>query len=88
MPTRALQIAAETGKYEAEGWRVRKDGTTFWASVVINSIRDRHGQVLGFAKVTRDLTERRAAEERQVSRKKWKASASLPAASPMISTIF
>jgi PAS domain S-box-containing protein len=64
VPHRALETAARTGKYEAEGWRVRKDGTQFWASVVINAIRDSKGEVIGFAKVTRDLTERRAAEER------------------------
>src|SRR4030095_12808737 len=64
VPQRALETAAQTGKYEAEGWRVRKDGTQFWASVVINAIRDTQGEVLGFAKVTRDLTERRANEER------------------------
>lgn len=62
-PQRAIETAARTGKYEAEGWRVRKDGSEFWASVVINAIRDRQGSVVGFAKVTRDLTERRAAEE-------------------------
>jgi PAS domain S-box-containing protein len=64
VPKRALETAARTGKYEAEGWRVRKDGRTFWASVVINAIRDGNGGVLGFAKITRDLTERRAADER------------------------
>jgi signal transduction histidine kinase/CheY-like chemotaxis protein len=48
-----------------EGWRVRKNGTKFWASVVINAIRDENGELVGFAKVTRDLTERREAEERQ-----------------------
>jgi PAS domain S-box-containing protein len=64
LPKRALATAAQTGKYEAEGWRVRKDGTRFWASVVINAIRDAEGDLLGFAKVTRDLTERRIAEER------------------------
>ena len=63
-PQHALATAARTGKYEAEGWRVRKDGSTFWASAVINAIYDPAGQLLGFAKVTRDLTERRAAEER------------------------
>ena len=61
---KALETAARTGKYEAEGWRVRKDGTQFWAGVVINAIRDSKGELIGFAKVTRDLTERKAAEER------------------------
>jgi PAS domain S-box-containing protein len=65
VPQRAIGTAASTGKFEGEGWRVRKDGTTFWASVVINAIRGPDGAVVGFAKVTRDLTERRAAEERQ-----------------------
>jgi PAS domain S-box-containing protein len=63
VPQRAIETAARTGKYEAEGWRVRKDGSKFWASVVINAIRDSRGEVVGFAKVTRDLTEWRAAEE-------------------------
>src|SRR6185437_15022334 len=58
VPQRALETAARTGKHEMEGWRVRKDGTLFWASVVINAIHDSNGQVIGFAKVTRDLTER------------------------------
>ena len=53
-----------TGKYEAEGWRVRKDGSTFWAGVVINAIKSQDGELIGFAKITRDLTERRAADER------------------------
>ena len=64
IPLRALSIATQTGKYEAEGWRVRKDESRFWASVVINAIRDAKGDLIGFAKITRDLTERRAAEER------------------------
>lgn len=64
VPHNALEKAARTGKIEMEGWRVRKDGTRFWASVVINAIRDSQGEIIGFAKVTRDLTERRAAEER------------------------
>ncbi len=63
LPQRALEAAARSGKYEMEGWRVRKDGTTFWANVVINAIRNDKGDVVGFAKVTRDLTERRAVEE-------------------------
>src|SRR5262249_40933323 len=54
---RALEIAARTGKYEAEGWRVRKDGTRFWASIVIDAIRhDETGELIGFAKITRDIT--------------------------------
>jgi PAS domain S-box-containing protein len=64
IPAKALEIAATSGKYEAEGWRVRKDGTNFWAGVVINAIRSPKGELLGFAKITRDLTERRAADER------------------------
>ena len=62
-PARALKVAAETGRYEDEGWRVRKDGTKFWASVVVTRIRDEHGQLIGFGKITRDLTERRQAEQ-------------------------
>ena len=64
VPQRALEIAGRTGKYEAEGWRVRKDDSTFWAGVVINAIKEINGELLGFAKITRDLTERRAADER------------------------
>ena len=57
---KGIRDGVRTGKYEAEGWRVRKDGTQFWASVVINAIRDSDGELMGFAKITRDLTERRA----------------------------
>jgi len=64
IPQRALSAARETGKFEAEGWRVRKDGSRFWASAILNAIKGPDGQIIGFAKVTRDLTERRAAEER------------------------
>ena len=63
LPAKALEIALKEGKFEAEGWRVRKDGTHFWTSVVIDAIYDTHGQHIGFAKVTRDITERRNAEE-------------------------
>ncbi|MBM3530689.1 MAG: PAS domain S-box protein [Alphaproteobacteria bacterium] len=59
---RALKRAAETGKFEAEGWRVRKDGNRFWASVVIDPIRDDSGTLIGFAKITRDFTERHQAQ--------------------------
>jgi PAS domain S-box-containing protein len=62
-PQRELAIAARDGRYEREGWRVRKDGTQFWAGVVIDRILDREGKLVGFAKVTRDLTEKKRAEE-------------------------
>jgi PAS domain S-box-containing protein len=62
LPQRALEIAEREGKFENEGWRVRKDGTQFWAYVVIDPIRDSAGALVGFAKITRDLTERRQAE--------------------------
>jgi len=62
-PAASLRIAAETGRFEEENWRLRKDGARFWADVVITPIRDAHGMLLGFAKVTRDLTERQRAEE-------------------------
>src|SRR5581483_4220827 len=62
LPARALRTAAETGKFEGEGWRVRKDGTRFWAHVVIDPVRGPDGSLIGFAKVTRDLSERREAQ--------------------------
>jgi PAS domain S-box-containing protein len=65
-PARELEIATKTGVYEEEGWRVRKDGTRFWANVVITALRKPDGSLAGFAKVTRDLTERRAAQERAI----------------------
>lgn len=64
MPDEELVIAAREGRFEEEGWRVRKDGTRFFASVVISPIRDADGQLAGFAKVTRDITERKEHEER------------------------
>jgi PAS domain S-box-containing protein len=63
LPQRALATAAKEGKFEAEGWRVRKDGTRFWAFVVIDPIRSSTGELVGFAKVTRDLTERKQAQD-------------------------
>jgi PAS domain S-box-containing protein len=63
-PARALQTARDTGRYEAEGWRMRKSGERFWASVVIDAIRDDKGELLGFAKITRDMTEKREAQLR------------------------
>ena len=64
VPDRALETARKVGRYEAEGWRVRKDGTRFWASVVLDSIRDEDGTLIGFAKITRDMTEKREAQLR------------------------
>ncbi|MCW1407468.1 PAS domain S-box protein [Rhizobium sp. 1AS11] len=58
LPETALGIARAEGRFEREGWRVRKDGTRFWASIVIDAIRDEEGHVLGFAKITRDITEK------------------------------
>ena len=58
-PARALRIAAREGRFEAEGWRVRKDGTRFWAHVVLDPIRDDDGKLIGFAKITRDVTAKR-----------------------------
>lgn len=63
LPGRALKSADESGRFEGEGWRVRKDGTRLWALVIIDPIRAEDGSLIGFAKVTRDLTERRAAEQ-------------------------
>jgi PAS domain S-box-containing protein len=59
-----LEVAAQEGKFEDEGWRVRKDGTRFWANVIITALRGKDGSLRGFGKVTRDVTERRATEER------------------------
>ncbi|RYZ86183.1 MAG: PAS domain-containing sensor histidine kinase, partial [Moraxellaceae bacterium] len=59
LPARALKLAAERDGYESEGWRVRKDGSRFWAHVVIDPLKNEAGELIGFAKVTRDITERR-----------------------------
>jgi PAS domain S-box-containing protein len=61
-PERALALAARDGQFEEEGWRVRRDGSRFWAKIVVNPIRDAFGKVMGFAKVTRDITEPQAAQ--------------------------
>ena len=63
LPRRALETAAREGRFEQEGWRVRKDGCRFWAHVVIDPIRDEQGNLIGFAKITRDITERREAQQ-------------------------
>src|SRR5918993_3823026 len=60
-PQTELEIATREGRFEDEGWRVRKDGTQFWANVVITALRDATGTLIGFGKVSRDLTERRLA---------------------------
>ena len=66
-PDHELEFASREGKFEEEGTRLRKDGTTFWANVVITAVRDENGELLGFTKVTRDLTERRAAQEKAIA---------------------
>lgn len=63
-PARELAAAREHGRFEDEGWRVRKDGNRFWANAVLTAVHDTRGELLGFAKITRDLTERRNAEEK------------------------
>lgn len=65
-PAYELEVASREGKFEDEGWRVRKDGSRFWANVIITALHDREGRLVGFGKVTRDLTERRAAQERAI----------------------
>lgn len=65
-PQYELRYAMEHGKYEEEGWRIRKNGTKFWANVVITPLKDKTGKHVGFAKVTRDLSERKEAEERLI----------------------
>ncbi|CAL8481418.1 two-component system, cell cycle sensor histidine kinase and response regulator CckA (plasmid) [Caballeronia sp. S22] len=62
LPRRALEIAAREGRCESEGWRVRRDGTRFWAHVIVDAIRDEAGLLIGFAKITRDVTEKREAD--------------------------
>jgi PAS domain S-box-containing protein len=62
VPATALRTAAEAGKFEAEGWRVRKDGTRFWAHVVIDPVKDAEGNLIGYAKITRDVSDKREAE--------------------------
>ncbi|HEX2693489.1 MAG TPA: ATP-binding protein [Gemmatimonadaceae bacterium] len=66
-PAYELEVAARDGRLEDEGIRLRKDGTAFWATVIITAVRDTDGSLIGFAKVTRDLTERRAAEQRAIA---------------------
>lgn len=65
-PQMELEIALSEGRYEEEGWRVRKDGTRFWANAILAPVRDQEGKLLGFAKVTRDLTDRKRAHDELV----------------------
>ncbi len=65
-PAWELEVAAAEGRFEDEGWRLRKDGSRFWANVIITALRNDVGELVGYGKVTRDLTERRLAEERAV----------------------
>jgi PAS domain S-box-containing protein len=62
VPARALKIAGTEGRFESEGWRLRRDGTRFWAFAVLDAVRDEEGRLIGFAKITRDMTERREAQ--------------------------
>ena len=96
VPARTLATAASEGRFESEEWRVRNDGTHFWATIVVDPIRNDNGEIVGFAKVTRDITERMETQRilRENSRSSspcpsaWRRWASLAAASPMTSTIF
>ncbi len=73
VPAYALSTAERTGKFEGEGWRVRKDGTKFWASVLIDALRTPAGELIGFAKITRDMTERRLMQEQLHQSQKMEA---------------
>ena len=73
LPQRALMIAAQDGRFEADGWRIRKDGSRFWANAVIDAVHDDRGVLIGFAKVTRDMTARRAIDEQLRQSQKMEA---------------
>lgn len=90
LPERMLRTAAAEGRCTDEGWRLRKDGSAFWASIVITALRDANGGLLGFGKVTRDLTERRAAEEalRLSSQQQTRIAAELAEANAYLKNIF
>jgi PAS domain S-box-containing protein len=63
LPAQILEMATEHGRHETEGWRVRKDGTKFWALAIVHKVQDKAGRHIGFTKITRDITERRAAQD-------------------------
>jgi PAS domain S-box-containing protein len=67
VPAQTLQAATEVGRHETEGWRVRKDGSRFWALAVLDAIRGQDGRLLGFVKITRDTTERRKAQQQLIA---------------------
>jgi PAS domain S-box-containing protein len=73
LPALALRVAEEEGRFEREGWRLRKDGTRFWANVIIDPIRNVQGELIGFAKITRDISEKRAAQEAMFQAQKIEA---------------
>jgi PAS domain S-box-containing protein len=73
IPEQALNTALSKGKFETENWRVRKDGTKFWASILLDAIRNDAGDIIGFAKITRDMTERRAMQEQLQQSQKMEA---------------
>lgn len=85
-PEKELVIAEKEGRYEEESWRVRKDGTTFWARVTITALRDKHGALLAFGKVTRDLTLKKKAED-QLRESEERKSAVLEAALDCVVTM-
>ena len=87
VPKRALETAKTEGRFEAEGWRVRKDGSRFWAMVIIDPIRNQAGELIGYAKVTRDMSEKRAIEEQLRQSQKMEAVGQLTGGLPMTSTI-
>lgn len=73
LPERSLSLVATQGKFEGEGWRLRKDGSRFWASALIDPIRDHDGRLVGYAKITRDMTERRLMQEQLNQAQKMEA---------------
>jgi PAS domain S-box-containing protein len=72
-PEEDLRVALSTGRFQEEGWRIRKDGTRFWANILVTAIRTAEGELLGFAKITRDLTERKKLEEQLLQAQKMEA---------------